>query len=64
MFARKQDTTAPVRELFSGVTWRTTLIFAAAVLALRVAYLVWWCPYELAADEAHYWEWSRRPDLS
>lgn len=45
-------------------TWRTTVLFAAAVLLARIAYLVWLCPYELAADEAHYWEWSRHPGLS
>jgi undecaprenyl-diphosphatase len=37
---------------------------ALAVLAARVVYLVWFCPYELAADEAQYWDWSRRLDLS
>ncbi len=30
----------------------------------RIVYLVALCPYELAADEAHYWEWARRPALS
>ena len=40
--------------------WPATIAMAAAVLALRVAYLIWLCPYELAPDEAHYWEWSRR----
>lgn len=34
------------------------------VLALRLVYLGAIGPYELAADEAHYWEWSRRPALS
>jgi undecaprenyl-diphosphatase len=42
----------------------STLLLAAAVLLARIVYLIWVCPYELAADEAHYWEWSRRPDLS
>ena len=31
---------------------------------LRIVFLVFFCPYELVADEAHYWEWSRRPSLS
>lgn len=44
--------------------WRNTVLLAALVLAARVAYLVCFCPYELAADEAHYWEWARRPALS
>lgn len=40
------------------------VILASVLLCARIAYLVWLCPYELVADEAHYWEWSRRPDLS
>jgi 4-amino-4-deoxy-L-arabinose transferase-like glycosyltransferase len=64
MFSSTQDSPASAPTLFPGATWRTTVLFASVVLAVRIAYLVWWCPYELAADEAHYWEWSRRPDLS
>ncbi len=40
------------------------LMLAIALFALRVAYLVWWCPFTLAEDEAQYWEWSRRLDWS
>ncbi|MFN0134294.1 MAG: ArnT family glycosyltransferase [Phycisphaerales bacterium] len=29
-----------------------------------MAYLAWLCPYTLAEDEAHYWEWSRRIEWS
>ncbi len=39
-------------------------LIVVALLALRVIYLVFLSPYELVGDEAHYWEWSRRPDLS
>jgi Dolichyl-phosphate-mannose-protein mannosyltransferase len=35
-----------------------------ALTALRLIYLLFFCPYELVEDEAHYWEWSRRLDLS
>jgi undecaprenyl-diphosphatase len=40
------------------------VLLALAVLLLKVACqgLLW--PLELAADEAHYWDWSRRPALS
>ncbi|QKK06855.1 MAG: hypothetical protein HND58_00870 [Planctomycetota bacterium] len=31
---------------------------------MRLAYLAWFCPYTLIEDEAHYWEWSRRLELS
>ena len=34
------------------------------VLAARLVYLRWLSPWELVADEAHYWEWSRRLDWS
>jgi undecaprenyl-diphosphatase len=34
-----------------------------AVLALRIAYLIWFSPYELSGDEAYYWDWSRHLDL-
>jgi len=49
---------------FARVTWRTTTLLVMAVLLLRIVYLVWLCPFELAGDEAHYWEWSRHLDWS
>lgn len=39
-------------------------ILVLAVLILRLIYLRWLNPWELVADEAHYWEWSRRLDWS
>ena len=45
---------------------RVGLLVAAVLLvltALRVAFLVWG-GLDLSPDEAHYWEWSRRLDLS
>lgn len=45
-------------------TWFLMVGAAAAILLARVAYLVWLCPYDLATDEAQYWDWSRRLDLS
>src|SRR5262249_29510973 len=38
------------------------LILGAA--ALRLVYLSLNCPLDLAPDEAHYWDWSRRLDWS
>ncbi len=46
------------------MTWSRLLAVALAIFCVRVAYLIWWCPYELAADEAQYWDWSRRLDWS
>lgn len=40
------------------------MILAACMMLARILWLVWLCPYELAADEAQYWDWSRRLDLS
>lgn len=45
-------------------TWGRIGLVAAAILLARIAYLIWCCPYELAADEAQYWDWSRRLDWS
>jgi len=44
--------------------WGKILTVAAAILLARIVYLVWLCPYDLAADEAQYWDWSRRLDWS
>jgi len=52
------------RPAFAWATWRLTVLFAVGVLAARIVYLIWLCPYQLAADEAQYWDWSRRLDLS
>jgi len=41
-----------------------TLVLIGAVMVARMVFLVWLSPYELSGDEAHYWEWSRRLDLS
>ncbi|MFO0964540.1 MAG: glycosyltransferase family 39 protein [Gemmataceae bacterium] len=38
------------------------LILAAA--AGRLLWLIFWCPFDLAPDEAHYWDWSRHLDWS
>ena len=40
------------------------VLAALTLLALRVAYLIWVCPYDLVPDEAQYWDWSRRLDWS
>src|SRR5690606_34067323 len=45
-------------------TWWAILLLVGVVTALRAAYVLWLCPYDLIEDEAHYWEWSRRLDWS
>ena len=45
--------------------WRTLAgLLILALIGLRVAYLVFNCPLDLASDEAHYWDWSRHLDWS
>lgn len=44
--------------------WRWVFVIVGVVTLARIVYLVWLSPYELTGDEAHYWEWSRRPALS
>ena len=43
--------------------WIAGLLILAAAL-LRLAYLAWFSPLNLAPDEAHYWDWSRHLDWS
>ena len=42
----------------------TTLLLIGAATAFRCLCILRLCPYTLAEDEAHYWEWSRRLDWS
>ena len=51
------------RVLAWATSWRATLALVGAVLTARVALLLV-SGFELSADEAHYWEWSERLDLS
>ena len=43
-------------------TWPTALVLLAVVLFVRLIYLIWLSPYELAADEAYYWQQGRHLD--
>ncbi|MGI5820113.1 MAG: ArnT family glycosyltransferase [Armatimonadota bacterium] len=52
------------KELLGRVGWPETVLLVLAVLVIRIIYLVWLSQWELLGDEAHYWEWSRRPSLS
>lgn len=55
---------SPSGGLLKFATWRNALLLAVLITAARVVYLIALCPYELIADEAQYWDWSRRLDLS
>jgi hypothetical protein len=41
--------------------WAALALIAASAV-LRLIYLAWLCPLELAPDEAYYWDWSRQID--
>jgi 4-amino-4-deoxy-L-arabinose transferase-like glycosyltransferase len=42
--------------------WMATGITVLVAGLVRVVYLVWLCPFDLAPDEAYYWDWSRQLD--
>lgn len=43
---------------------RAAVVLALLVLAARILYLWLACPYTLVEDEASYWTWAKRPELS
>ena len=51
------ETTSRTALAWAGV--KATLWLTLGLLAFRVVYLMTLCPYEIVADEAHYWDWSR-----
>ncbi len=47
-----------------GMSYKYILfVFLIALSVFRIYYILN-CPFDLSPDEAHYWEWSRRLDLS
>lgn len=54
---------APISTL-PAVPLRPAVLFLLLLLALRLLYLAFLCPFALVEDEAHYWEWSRHLDWS
>lgn len=64
------DVVIPVHESPPSASGRTKawrLLAACLILVvtlLRLAYLAYACPLDLATDEAHYWDWSRHLDWS
>jgi 4-amino-4-deoxy-L-arabinose transferase-like glycosyltransferase len=40
----------------------TSHLVIAAFVGLNLLYVAFACPFDLSPDEAHYWDWSRRPD--
>ncbi len=52
------------KSLWPELTWGRLIAVAGLITLARIAYLIWLCPYDLVADEAQYWDWSRRLDWS
>ena len=50
--------------LYSDGWNRAAIAVALGATVFRIIYLLWFCPYDLAQDEAHYWDWSRNLDWS
>lgn len=44
--------------------WRLVIGIILLITAARIGFALLLSPYTLTGDEAHYWEWSRRPALS
>jgi hypothetical protein len=42
----------------------SAVLFILVWIALNLVYLLFLCPFDLAPDEAHYWQWSQRLDWS
>src|SRR4051812_35604259 len=47
----------------SWATWPAAVVLIIGVLVVRMVYLIWLSPYELAGDEAYYWECARHLSL-
>ena len=63
----RTDPTEPRRSpatLLQQITsWQWALLLIAAMLVVRLVYLIWLCPYQLLGDESYYWEQARHLDL-
>ena len=64
----RTETTARIGDDQSVFTWaasgRALWALVLGLLAFRLVWMVFFSELTLAEDEAHYWDWSRRPDWS
>ena len=51
-------------EIIQKRSYQQALFAVLVVLSFFRIYYITTGPFDLSADEAHYWEWSRRPDWS
>lgn len=52
------------RRLWSVDAYKASLYLSVTAVSILRLYYIGYGPLDLSPDEAHYWEWSRRPDLS
>ena len=52
------------QKLFAWANWKNTVMLVLSVFLLRLLYLLAINPWELAGDEAQYWDWARHPNWS
>ncbi|QDU32400.1 Undecaprenyl phosphate-alpha-4-amino-4-deoxy-L-arabinose arabinosyl transferase [Poriferisphaera corsica] len=55
---------AHLQAAFPWANWKNTILLTIAIFLIRLLYLLLLSPYELAGDEAQYWDWSRHLSLS
>lgn len=59
---RASASTPAATSRLAWATWPAALALLAGVLLVRLAYMIWLSPVELAGDEAYYWEQARHLD--
>ncbi|MCS6975842.1 MAG: glycosyltransferase family 39 protein [Gemmatales bacterium] len=65
VFASLSPTRSLLENAPSERSWQLAAWGVALTVAIfRILYLRYACPYDLAPDEAHYWDWSRHLDWS
>jgi undecaprenyl-diphosphatase len=52
------------RRIYAQKSWEGALYLSVLLFSLFRIYFILTSPFDLSPDEAHYWEWSRRPDWS
>ena len=52
------------QKMYEGESYHRLLLLSLGLLSLFRFYYIFTGPLDLSPDEAHYWEWARRPDWS
>ncbi|MBI5640710.1 MAG: glycosyltransferase family 39 protein [Nitrospirae bacterium] len=57
-------TVRQAKKIYADRDYDRALYLGLMLISLFRIYYIITSPFDLSPDEAHYWEWSRRPDLS